>query len=125
MGLFSFAKKKTTNTTKTSNVLGSLTGAPKKRCLRNQKGEYIHENTTTSSHKVRYTTDIGEAKQFDSDEEAVYLLRCLLTNRAMAEQEVGNMNFVDILGTFSVEDDTINEVSMKPKKEKPLRCLIF
>ena len=125
MGLFNFMKKKTTNTTETSHLPESLTNGSKKRCLRNKNREYIHKNTTTSSNSVVYTADIEEAKKFDSDKEAVHLLQCLVKNRAMTEQEAGNMSFVDILGSFKVEDEAINTVSRKPKKESAQKYLIF
>jgi len=127
MGLLSSKKKKTATTAEMSKLLESLTDGPKKRCLRNRNREYIHEYTTTSSHKVLFTTDIEKAKKFDTDNEAVRLLQCLVANGAMTAQEAGEMSFIDILGTFNAEDLAENKVSKKPKpkKDKPQRCLIF
>ena len=74
---------------------------------------------------VKYTKEFDEAKKFDSDEEAVHLLKCLIANKAMTKQEAGNMNFVDILASFKGGKEMLNMVSDKPPKEKPQKCLVF
>jgi len=125
MGLFDFKKKKTTNDDEMSNLLASLKGGPKKRCLRNRNCEYIHKNTTEWSDTVIYTTNIGDAKKFDSDEEAVLLLKCLVAKRVLTSQEAGKMDFVDILGSFKVGDETPNRAPEKQKKENTFKCLVF